>query len=135
MIFKKTKIFSLIILLTVIFLTDGGVALASTFDQVNSGFSQTGEEAGYPIQSGKPKQEFAYAWVNSVNGLITLMGILFMILVIYGGWLWMSAKGNEEQVQRAKKLLINAVIGLAVIIGARLIIESALIYLGQTVST
>ena len=131
-IFKNYQYRLLLLLLLATVLTSlPAPANASTLDQVNSGFSQTGEEAGYPVQGGKPKQEFADAWVNYVNGMISLMGLLFMVLMIYGGWLWMSAKGNEEQVQRAKKLIINAVIGLTLVIGARLIIELALIYLGQ----
>ena len=63
------------------------------------------------------------------------MGLLFMVLVIYGGWIWMSAQGNEERVTKGKTLIIQAVIGLAIIIGARIIVELAILTLGETIQT
>ncbi|NUM25906.1 MAG: hypothetical protein HUU49_04840 [Candidatus Buchananbacteria bacterium] len=127
---KNFLVVSLLILTT--FLMTTHFVAASTMDQVNSGFAQTGEEAGFPTQGGKPKVEFSQAFINYVNSMIGLMGLLFMVLVIYGGWLWMSARGSEEQVTKAKKLIINAVIGLAAVIGARLVVELVIIYLSRT---
>ena len=130
--FQQTKLFTLSLIAITTILTATYNVSASTMDQINSGFAQTGAEAGFPTQGGKPKVEFAPAFVNYLNGLLGLMGLLFMVLVIYGGWLWMTARGAEEQVTKAKKLIINAVIGLTAIISARLIVELAIIYLGQT---
>ena len=45
-----------------------------------------------------------------------VLGIIFMIIVVYAGFRWMTAGGNEEQVTEAKKLLINAVIGVIIVI-------------------
>jgi len=39
-----------------------------------------------------------------------------LIIIVYGGFTWMTAGGNEEQINKSKKLLINAAIGLAIII-------------------
>jgi len=50
-----------------------------------------------------------------IGGFLGILGSIFVILVIYAGYLWMTAGGNEEQVGKAKKLLTNAVIGLIVI--------------------
>lgn len=112
------------------------LALASTFEQVMKGFKQTGTAAGYPVTSGgAPKKSFIEFWSVYINGMLTLMGVLFMVNIIYAGFLWMSARGKDEQVERAKKLIINAVIGLAIIIGARLIVELSLYYLGRTIPT
>ena len=47
-----------------------------------------------------------------------LVGIVFMILTIYGGWLYMTAAGNEQRVEQAKSLLRDSVIGLIIIIAA-----------------
>lgn len=44
------------------------------------------------------------------------LGIIFIILTIYGGYLWMTARGNEEQVTKARKIVIDGVIGLIIII-------------------
>lgn len=47
-----------------------------------------------------------------------LLGIIFVLLVIYGGFLYMTAGGNEEQIASAKKVLMNATIGLIIILSA-----------------
>ncbi len=111
-------------------------ASASAFDTIIKGFSATGKSAGYSQGSdGKPSIEFVPAWVNFLNGMLFLMGALFMVNIIYAGYLWFMAKGNEEQVTRAKSLMINAVIGLAIILSARIIVEIALFILGTTIQT
>ena len=48
------------------------------------------------------------AFISIALGFI---GVIFVVLMIYGGWLWGSARGNEEQVQEAEKLIRNAVLG------------------------
>lgn len=107
------------------------ISLAGTFETIKDGFAKTGTAAGYnPTATGAPKNEFSTAWIIYVNGLVGLMAALFMIMVIYGGYLWLNARGRDEQVERAKNLIIQAVIGLAIIIGARLIVELTLTYVG-----
>lgn len=50
--------------------------------------------------------------------VLELMGVIFLILAIYGGYNWMMAGGNEEQVEKAKKTIIRAVIGLVIVMSA-----------------
>jgi hypothetical protein len=52
---------------------------------------------------------------NIIGTLLGLLGLVFIILTIYGGFLWMTAQGNEEQITKAKKILMNATIGIIVI--------------------
>lgn len=51
-----------------------------------------------------------------VNFALTFLGLLAVIMVIYGGFLYVSSGGNEESVNKAKKILLYAVIGIVVII-------------------
>src|SRR3989338_9389873 len=53
-----------------------------------------------------------------INIALGFLGIVALGLIIYAGFLWMTARGNEEQVKKAKALLKNAVIGLAIILSA-----------------
>ncbi|MBI5023054.1 MAG: IPT/TIG domain-containing protein [Candidatus Magasanikbacteria bacterium] len=53
-----------------------------------------------------------------VNVALGLLGIVALALVIYGGWMYMTAAGNEEQITKAKKILLDAGIGLAIILSA-----------------
>lgn len=51
-----------------------------------------------------------------VNFFLTFLGLLAVIMVIYGGFLYVSSAGNEENVNKAKKILLYAVLGIVVII-------------------
>lgn len=47
-----------------------------------------------------------------VSALLGLLGVIFFILTMYAGVLWMTAGGNTDSVKKAKQILGNAVIGL-----------------------
>ena len=53
-----------------------------------------------------------------INTLLSFLGVIFLILMIYGGFLWMTARGNEEQVTKSKNLIIAAVIGLIIVLAS-----------------
>lgn len=53
-----------------------------------------------------------------VRAFLALLGILFVSYTIYGGFLWMTAGGNEERVTKAKSIIRNGVIGLIIILSA-----------------
>jgi len=49
---------------------------------------------------------------------LTFVGVIFLILIIYAGFTWMLARGNEAEAKKAKDLLVDAVIGLVIIMSA-----------------
>ncbi len=51
-----------------------------------------------------------------IQTILNLLGILFLILMIISGYQWMTAGGNEEIIGKAKKRIINSVIGIAIVI-------------------
>jgi len=53
-----------------------------------------------------------------VGSVLALIGVLFFVLMIYGGITWMTAGGNETTVTNAKKTITAAVIGLVIVISA-----------------
>lgn len=50
--------------------------------------------------------------------ILSLLGVLLLVLVIYAGFLWMTAAGNSTQVEKAKDILVNAVVGLIILVSA-----------------
>lgn len=60
--------------------------------------------------------------VNIVKYLMTFLGIIAVVVILYGGFIWMTAAGNEDKVAQAKKLIIAGVIGLIIIISAFVIV-------------
>ena len=61
-----------------------------------------------------------------INIFLSLLGTIAIVLIVYAGFLWMTAGGNEESLTKAKDLLLNAVIGLAIILTAYSITRSVL---------
>jgi len=53
-----------------------------------------------------------------VGAGLAFIGVLFFLLIIYGGLLWMTARGNEADVEKAKNLIQAAVVGLIIVLGA-----------------
>ncbi|MFC1678403.1 Mbov_0395 family pilin-like conjugal transfer protein [Patescibacteria group bacterium] len=43
------------------------------------------------------------------------LGTIFLVLIIWAGYKWMTAAGNEEQIREAKKQIGTAVIGITII--------------------
>ena len=57
--------------------------------------------------------------VGQIIGIIlSFIGIIFLVLMIYAGITWMTAAGNDQQVSKAKDLMINAIIGLIIVFAA-----------------
>lgn len=55
---------------------------------------------------------------NIIKIFLTLLGIIFTVLIIYGGYVWMTAGGSEEKVQKAKDIIQRSVIGFVIILSA-----------------
>lgn len=51
-----------------------------------------------------------------VNFFLTFLGLLAVVMVIYGGFLYVGSAGNEESVGQAKKIIMYAAIGILIII-------------------
>tara|TARA_Y100000310_G_scaffold344313_1_gene456357 strand:+ start:2117 stop:2527 length:411 start_codon:yes stop_codon:yes gene_type:complete len=129
------KIYFLIyIIFTFSFLLANITLAAGTFEQVNTGFGETGEAAGFPNSDGVPTNTFTQAWGVYVTNFAAGVGAaFFMVLIIYAGWLWMTAQGKEDQVERAKKIIIGSLIGLTIIIAGRMIAELVIYTLGTAI--
>ena len=56
----------------------------------------------------------------------SLVGVLFFVLMVYGGFLWMTAQGNPKQVDKAKDIIIAAVIGAVVVASAYVLTTTVL---------
>src|SRR3990167_912688 len=58
-----------------------------------------------------PQQALIGRAVAIVNIFLGFLAILFIILIFYGGYLWMTAAGNEQRVEEAQNVLKRAIIG------------------------
>jgi|SRR3989344_4282958 len=51
-----------------------------------------------------------------INVLLGIAGLVAVIFLIVGGFRYITAGGNEETAEAAKKTILNAIIGIVVII-------------------
>jgi len=49
---------------------------------------------------------------------LSLLGIIFFLMILYAGGLWMIAMGNQDRVTRAKEIMEAAVIGLLIVLAS-----------------
>jgi len=54
--------------------------------------------------------------------LIGLVGVVFLGIFFFGGYQYLASMGNEEQSKQAKETLINAIIGLVVVLVAEALV-------------
>lgn len=54
----------------------------------------------------------------AVSAFLGFLGIIFLVLMVIGGYKYMMARGNEEQVTEALGLMRRAIIGLIITAGA-----------------
>ncbi len=55
---------------------------------------------------------------NLINVVLSVMGIVFVILIVYAGILYMQAGSDPKNAEKAKSLIINSIIGLIIIVAA-----------------
>lgn len=70
---------------------------------------------GYLGESSLPSDDIRLVAIRIINIILGVIGAVFLLLVIYAGYLWMTAGGDATKVTKAKKILINAVTGLVII--------------------
>jgi len=112
------NIFKNTFLISVLFLAIGaGPVLAYDFKS-DGGLDTTAQKTGHleiPLLSG----DNPLGIIGVVIGVIlSLLGVVFLILIIYGGILWMTAAGNEDKVGEAKKIIVAGIIGLVIILAS-----------------
>ena len=68
--------------------------------------------------SGLGQEDIRVIIGNIVRVILGLLGIVGVLLVIYGGFIWMTSQGDPAKIEKAKKILINAGIGLVIVLSA-----------------
>lgn len=68
------------------------------------------------IQLGN--QDIRTTIASIINVLMGLLGIIAVVIILIGGFKWMTAGGGDEKVAEAKKYIMQGIIGLVVILAA-----------------
>jgi len=63
-------------------------------------------------------QDIRVTIASIINVALSLLGIVAVVIILIGGFKWMTAGGSEEKTGEAKKIIFSGVIGLAIILSA-----------------
>jgi len=88
----------------------------STDDNFGLGYVTGAEGGGDAIVLGNKDPRTMVTQI--INVCLTLLGIVAVVIVLLGGFKWMTAGGNEDKVGEAKKILGAGIIGLVIILAA-----------------
>lgn len=72
----------------------------------------------YGAQTGLGTADVRTTIAKIIKVAMSLLGIVAVVIVLIGGFKWMTAGGNDDQVGEAKKWIFSGVIGLAIILSA-----------------
>ncbi len=53
-----------------------------------------------------------------IRSLLGLVGTVMLGLMLYAGFMWMTAAGNEDKIEKAKKIITSAAIGFIIVLTA-----------------
>lgn len=83
----------------------------------------SGAELDESLRRARSAREFI---VNAVNFALSFLGVIAMTVIIYGGFLFITAGGNEEQSGKGKKAIQYSIIGILIIIASFAIVNTVL---------
>ena len=114
--FKKFVIlFSLIALLILPILSFAASPAYDNLQKVGEGKGMSTANAPYV---GADQYKLSQIIGLVIQAFLSILGVLFLIYILYAGYNWMTAQGDEEKVTKAKDTIQRAVIGLIVTIAA-----------------
>lgn len=53
-----------------------------------------------------------------ISAILGVIGVIFLVLIVYGGLLWMLAEGDETKVGKARGFIFHSIIGLILVFSA-----------------
>ena len=121
----KKIILSLIICLSIscVLIGVSQVAASTAITNFQTGVNNATVKAGIATED-QVSQASLVARIGSVVGIMLYFAAtILLVFIIWGGYMWMTAGGNEEKVKKGQKYIINSIIGYIVIAISYLIVQ------------
>lgn len=88
--------------------------LADAASDARKGLQDTAGSAGL----GTAPPELSVILGRVISAALGLVGFVFLVLMVVGGFMWMTASGDETKVDKARKILYSSIIGFIIIAAA-----------------
>ncbi len=90
-------------------------SFAAVQNDIENQLKPIGDAYGNPNTDENSLSEAIASIIQIVLGFL---GVIFIVLFVYAGILWMTSAGNEDKIGTAKSTMTAAIIGLAIVLSA-----------------
>lgn len=111
-----------------------GAAEVTEFSELKD-FGLGDETGGFKESVGLGKRDIKSTIGLIINVVLSILGIVAVVIIVAGGFTWMTAAGNEDKVGTAKKMITQGVIGLVIVFAAWGIASFVISQLGSAAKT
>jgi len=113
---KLSHHISALVLLTAMTLSVSAIyaSSAQAFNPWDSGSGRT--ESDFQSEIGLGNKTPVEVATGIINIMLGFLGMIAVVIILLGGFKWMTAAGNEDKISEAKKLLTAGLIGLIIIL-------------------
>ena len=125
---KYKMVLSIIFMLCLGFTLVPNNALAGTDDPVPKKIEF--EIGTIQTETGLGGEDVRSTIASIIKVALGLLGIVAVVIILWGGFVWMTAGGNDEKVGEARKIIFSGIIGLAIVLSAYAIAAYVLNKLG-----
>lgn len=95
------------------------VASAAGLEDAGSNLRETGVQSYGAAAEAQSAEGYLPSLIGGIIQIALLViGAVLLILLVYGGYIWMIARGDSEKVKQAKEIIINAIIGIIIVFAA-----------------
>lgn len=92
------------------------LAQTNPFDRAQQDVTNIGNNAGVSVTTGD--QALPMIVGRLINIVLGFLGILLLAYLLYAGFLWMTSGGDSKNVDKARGMIRDAIIGLIIIVSA-----------------
>ena len=94
--------------------TNAAGALSSEIrDKINDNTTQLNDAAGYNGDT-----DILSVAKNVIVIILSLLAVIFLFLIIYAGFKWMTAEGDADDIKKAKATIKTSIIGLLIVLAS-----------------
>ncbi|MFB6181286.1 MAG: hypothetical protein ABEJ24_00095 [Candidatus Magasanikbacteria bacterium] len=87
---------------------------ASFIGSAKKKFEKTGQTANV----GEDEKDLGTMVGKGIKIALQLVGVILLIFLVYAGFLWMTSRGEEDKIKKARGIIINTIIGAFIVITA-----------------
>lgn len=105
---------------------------AKESDQAHAGGSSVWPPNPYTYQNPLGTVKIGDLIARIIGQILPIVGALFWALMMYGGFLWLTAGEDNKRIDKARTTITNGAIGMAIVLGAYLIVTTIIGTLGKS---